>query len=79
MTTGLLTPRKSDQGWVVEMTPEMARAAGVAEGSYVVLHVGAGGVTAEVIPAATEEMKEDVRRFVEENAEFLREIKRLGD
>lgn len=79
MATELLTPRKTDQGWVVDMTPEMAHAAGVAEGSYVVVYVGEGGVTAEVIPAATEEMNESVRRFAEENAEFLSEMKRLGD
>lgn len=78
MATGLLTPRKTNQGWVVDMTPEMAHAAGVAEGSYVVLYVGAGGVTAEVIPV-TEEMRQSVRRFAEENADFLREMKRLGD
>ena len=79
MTTGLLIPKKSEQGWVVDMTPEMAHAAGVAEGSHVVLYVSEGGVTAEVLPAATEEMKQSVRRFAEENADFLSEMKRLGD
>ena len=61
------------------MTPEMARAAGVAEGSYVVLYLKEGGVTAEILPPATEEMKESVRRFAERNADFLEEMKRLGD
>lgn len=79
MATGLLTPRKSEQGWVVAMTPEMAHAAGVAEGSYVVLYLSEGSVTAEVLPAATEEMKQSVRQFAEENADFLAEMKRLGD
>jgi len=79
MATGLLIPKKSEQGWVVDMTPEMAHAAGVAEGSHVVLYVSEGGVTAEVLPAATEEMKQSVRRFAEENADFLSEMKRLGD
>ena len=79
MATGLLIPKKTEQGWVVDMTPEMAHAAGVAEGSHVVLYVSEGGVTAEVLPAATEEMKQSVRRFAEENADFLSEMKRLGD
>ncbi len=79
MTTGLLTPRKSEQGWVVDMTPEMAHAVGVAEGSYVVLYVSEGSVTAEVLPAATENIKQSVRQFAEENADFLAELKRLGD
>lgn len=79
MAMGLLIPKKSEQGWVVDMTPEMARAAGVAEGSHVMLYVGEGGITAEMLPAATEEMKQSVRRFAEENADFLAEMKRLGD
>jgi hypothetical protein len=57
----------------------MARATGVAEGSYVVLYVKEGSVTAEVLPPATEEMKESVRRFAQRNADFLEGMKRLGD
>lgn len=68
-----------DEGWVIQMTPEMARAARVAEGSYVVLYVKEGSITAEILPPATAEMKESVRRFVERNRDFLEEIKRLGD
>lgn len=75
----LLTPKKSELGWVVEMPPEIAHAVRVAEGSYVVLYVSEGSVTAEVLPAATEEMKQYVREVVEENADFLAEMKRLGD
>ena len=77
MTLTHITPK--DEGWVVPMTPEMARAARVAEGSYVVLYVKEGSITAEILPPATEEMKESVRRFAERNADFLDEIKRLGD
>ncbi len=77
MTLTHLTPK--DEGWVVPMTPEMARAARVAEGSYVVLYLNEGGITAEILPPATEEMKQSVRRFAERNAAFLEEIKRLGD
>lgn len=79
MTTSILTPRKAEQGWVIDMTPEMAHTVGVAEGSYVVLYLSEGSITAEVLPAATEEVKQGVRRFAEENADFLAEMKRLGD
>ena len=76
----MLTPIKpEDQGWVVPMTPEMAQAAGVPDGSCVVLYLKDGSVTAEIMPPATAEMKESVRRFVERNADFLEEMKRLGD
>jgi len=75
----LLTPKKSELGWVVEMPPEMADAVGVAEGSYVALYISEGSVTAEVLPAATEEVKQYVCQVVEEDADFLAEMKRLGD
>ncbi|MCA1640294.1 MAG: hypothetical protein LC768_18575 [Acidobacteria bacterium] len=77
MTLTHITPK--DEGWVVPMTPEMARAARVAEGSSVVLDVKEGSIMAERLPPATEEMKESVRRFAERNADFLEKMKRLGD
>jgi len=79
MSQSLTNVKPEGGGWVIAMTPEMARAAGVAEGSYVVLYLKEGSVTAEILPPATEEMKESVRRFVERNADFLEEMKRLGD
>ncbi len=41
------------------------------EGWYVVLYVKEGSITAEILPPATEEMKQSVRRFAERNADFL--------
>jgi hypothetical protein len=38
------------KSWVVDMTPEMARAASVAEGSFVILSFKDGDVTAEILP-----------------------------
>ena len=72
-----VTPQ--DDGWVLQMSPEMARAAGVAENSLIVFYLSDGAVAAEILPPATTEMKESVRRFVERNAGFLEEMKRLGD
>lgn len=77
MTLTQITPK--DEGWVIQMTLEMARAARVPEGSYIMLYVKEGSVTAEILPPATAELKESVRRFVERNADFLEEMKRLGD
>jgi hypothetical protein len=79
MSRSLTNVEPEGGGWVIAMTPEMTRAAGVAEGSYVVLYLKEGSVTAEILPPATEEMKESVRRFAERNADFLEEMKRLGD
>ena len=75
----LLTPTKNDQGWVVAMASEMARAAGVAEGSLIVLSLKDGSVSAEILPPATEEMKRSVQESMKKFGDAFEEMKRLGD
>jgi hypothetical protein len=52
----LLTPQKTDHGWVIAMTREMALEAGAVDGSLLVFYLGKAGVSAEILPPATEEM-----------------------
>jgi hypothetical protein len=75
----LLTPQKTERGWVVPMTPEMAREADVAEGSFLVIYLSQGGVSAEVLPPATDDVKESVRQSIEKFGDAYAEMKRLGD
>lgn len=70
---------KTEQGWAVRMPPEMAMAAGVPEGSIIVLHFECGGIKAEILPPATGEMKQSVRESVEKFKDAFAELKRLGD
>ena len=51
--SGLLTPKKTDRGWVVETPPERAEALGIAEGSLVVLYAKSGSVEVEILPPFT--------------------------
>ena len=75
----VLTPQKSDHGWVVAMTPEMASEAGVAEGSFLVFYLQGGQVSAEILPPASEEMKRGVEESVEKFSDAFAEMKLLGD
>ena len=76
----LLTPSKTDQGWVLTMVPEMARAAGVAEGSLIVLYLkGSGTIAAEILPPASEATKRSVEESVDKFGDAFAEMKRLGD
>lgn len=75
----MLTPTRTEQGWVIVMTPEMSQQAGVAENSLIVLHLNEGGISAEILPPATSEMKESVRQISEKFREAFEEMKRLGD
>jgi hypothetical protein len=67
------------KSWVVDMTPEMARAANVAEGSLVVLSFKDGDVTAEILPPPDERLKEEVRQVTAEFGDVFAEMKRRGD
>ncbi|HKS27186.1 MAG TPA: hypothetical protein VJS44_05175 [Pyrinomonadaceae bacterium] len=75
----LLTPHKTERGWVVPMTPEMAREAGVSEGSYLLFYLKAGHVSAEILPPATAEMKRGVQESADKFEDAFAEMKRLGD
>lgn len=76
----MVTHIKPDgQSWVVDMTPEMARAAGVAEGSLVVLYFKDGAVTADILPPPSEELRGEVRQVIDDLGEAFEEMKRRGD
>ena len=74
-----LTPVKEGDAWVVTMPPEMARAAGVAEGSMIVLHFMDGTVAAEILPPASAELRAEVRRIADKFKAAFAEMKRRGD
>ena len=61
------------------MTAEMAHEADVAEGSLLVIYLSQSGVSAEVLPPATDEIKESVQRSIEKFGDAFAEMKRLGD
>ena len=70
---------KIDQGWALPMLPEMAVAAGVAEGSILVLHLQPGKIEVEILPPPTGEMKQAVQESIDKFGEAFEEMKRRGD
>jgi hypothetical protein len=76
---GSSTFNRIDQGWALPMLPEMAAAAGVAEGSILVLHLQPGNIEVEVLPPPTEEMKQAVQESIDKFGEAFEEMKRRGD
>jgi hypothetical protein len=77
--SSILTPQKTDRGWVIEIPPEMAQALGVAEGSMAVLHAKAGRIEVEILPPPSPELKESARRIYEKHKDAFEEMKRRGD
>ncbi len=77
--TELLTPRKTELSWAIELPPEMASALGVPEGSLIVLHVIEGRVETEIVPLPSPELAERFQEIYEKRKEAFAEMKRLGD
>jgi hypothetical protein len=77
--SGLLSFRKTDQGWAATMPTEMAQQAGVRENSLLVVHLKDGAISTEILPPITEETKQRVRESITKFKDAFDEMKRLGD
>ncbi|MCI0392514.1 MAG: hypothetical protein MOB07_27600 [Acidobacteria bacterium] len=77
--SGLIAPQKTDLGWVVEISAEMAHALGIAEGSVAVLYGKEGNVGVEILPPPSPELMEEAHETYAELKETFEELKRLGD
>lgn len=75
----LLSPQKTGRGWIMEIPPEMAAAMGVDEGSIIVLYPREGGMSYELLPPLSPDMKASVLATCEDLKEAFAEMKRLGD
>ncbi len=76
--SGSLIPVQSENGWVIEMTPEMAQLAGVAEGSVIAFYLSEGAVMAEILPPSPE-LRQETQRIGSKLKDVFAEMKRLGD
>ena len=79
MTQSLTHVKPDSDGWVITMTPEMSRVAGVAEGSMIVFYLSDGAVAAEILPPVSPELRADVQRIAGKFKDAFTEMKRLGD
>lgn len=79
MSTTLIPIKTQYDSWIIEMTPEMAQAAHVPEGSYIVFQLSEGKVLAEILPPASPEIERFVQKIGEKYKDAFAEMKRLGD
>ncbi len=68
-----------DQGWFIDIPPDMADVMEVAPGSIGVLYPHKGGIEIEILPPPTPELIASVREICEEFREPFEALKRLGD
>lgn len=74
-----LTLTPTQEGWILKMPAEMAKVLGAAEDSLLVLYAKPEGISTEILPPATPEMKESVRRICEKYKDDFEEMRRFGD
>ena len=77
--SSILTPHKTDRGWVIEIPPEMSEALGIPQGAFAVLQAKEGNIEVEILPPPSTELVESVKETYEEFKEAFEEMKRLGD
>lgn len=76
---GVLTPQKTDLGWVMDLPPEMAAAMKISPDSIVVLHPKEGLLETEILPPPSAELQADFERLFDKYQDTFEELKRLGD
>jgi hypothetical protein len=75
----VLTPEKTGRGLMMDIPPEMAAAMGVEEGSIIILYPQEGGMSYEILPPPSPQLKASVRETYEQFKGAFEEMKRLGD
>jgi len=79
MSASLTNIQPTDSGWVLDMTPEMVRVAGVEPGSVIVFYLHDGTVSVFILPAPTDKLRVEVHEIATEFAGAFAEMKRRGD
>lgn len=72
-------PPTTGLSWAIEIPSEVARSMGITEGSIAVLHPHNGNFNVEIMPPASQEIKDAAQRISEKYKETFKELKRLGD
>ncbi len=75
----VLTPKKTDIGWIIELPLEMAGAMKVSPDSIVVLYPKEGSLETEILPPPSAELRADFERLFDKYQDTFEELKRIGD
>ena len=75
----LNTPRKTGQGWVIDIPSDVIQIMGLDEGSIGLLHPRPGGLEVEILPPLSPEQVAEFEAIFEESEALFRELQRRGD
>ena len=75
----VITPHKTGQGWIIELPPALTAELNLEPGTTAILYPQYGALRTEILPAPTDELKEDFARLFDKYQETFAELKRIGD
>jgi len=77
--SNVLTPQKTEQGWIIEIPDEIARATDAPNGSLGLLYVRDGKIEVEILPPPSPGLDESVNRIHAKFKDAFEEMRRRGD
>jgi hypothetical protein len=75
----LNTPRKTEQGWVIDLPSDVLQIMGLEQGSTGLLHPRPGGLEVEILPPLSPEQEAEFEAIFEQSEAVFRELQRRGD
>lgn len=78
MTTTLI-PKRTEQGWLINLTSEITKAMGLPEGAKIMMYAEDGVIKTEILPPLSPELAQIAEEVFQDNLEVFEELKRLGD
>ena len=77
--SSVMVPRKSKEGWIIDLAPDFAEALGVPEGSMAILYASDGKISTEIIPPPSPALEKSIQRISEKYKEAFEEMRKFGD
>ncbi len=77
--SAVLTPKKTERGWVIDIPDDLGQALGVAEGALALLYADDGVIKVDVLPPPSPDLIASVLEGCDEFDDAYREMKQRGD
>jgi hypothetical protein len=79
MLTSAEPLKVTEQGWVIEVTEEMAQVMGLPVGGFVLMSGEDGVIRTEVLPPPSPDLEKLSDEIMKKNFALYQELKRIGD
>ena len=74
----VITPQKTENGWIIEIDDDFAAELGVAKGSIALLNARDGRIETEVL-SPSPGLDGRIKRLADKYQDYFQEMKKIGD